>query len=327
MLCVNANLDLYRQAGHSNPLPAGYYWQLERMGKMKLLTMRSEAQYELGIWTNRGILNVKQAARHFSQSVPCTMEALIESGHEGYKALTQLAIKAESENAALLFLPEDGIVYGPCVTNPGKIVCVGLNYRKHAIESKMPIPASPVLFSKFNNSLAAHQETVKLSPLAEKIDYEVELVIVIGKTAKNVSKAEALSCVFGYATGNDLSDRGLQFRSGQWLLGKSCDGFAPVGPYIVTADEVPNPDCLHLESRVNGEIRQSSNTEDMIFDCATMISYISQYMTLQPGDLIFTGTPEGVIIGYPPEKQVWLKAGDEVVTSVAGLGELRIVLG
>ncbi|MDR3560328.1 MAG: fumarylacetoacetate hydrolase family protein [Negativicutes bacterium] len=293
---------------------------------MKLLTMRKESQYELGVQTSRGILDVKQAAKHFALPVPYTMEGLIESGQVGLKALTQLVSQAQSENVPFLFLPEETLVYGPCVTSPEKIVCVGLNYRKHAVESKMPIPTSPVLFSKFNNSLAAHQDTIKLSPLAEKIDYEVELVIVIGKTAQNVSEAEALSYVFGYATGNDLSDRGLQFRSSQWLLGKTCDGFAPVGPYLVTADEVPNPDQLHLESRVNGEIRQSSNTQDMIFNCATMISYISQYMTLQPGDLIYTGTPEGVIIGYPPEKQVWLKAGDEVVTSVEGLGELRIVL-
>jgi len=293
---------------------------------MKLLTMRSQSQYGLGVQTSQGVLDVKQAAKHFAQSVPATMEALIESGHEGYKALTQLVKKAQSEKVSSLFLAEDQIVYGPCVTNPGKILCVGLNYRKHAIESQMPIPGSPVLFSKFNNSLAAHQQTIKLSPLAEKIDYEVELVIVIGKTAKDVSEAEALSCVFGYATGNDLSDRGLQFRSSQWLLGKTCDGFAPVGPYIVTADEVPNPDQLHLESRVNGEIRQSSNTQDMIFNCATIISYISRYMTLKPGDLIFTGTPEGVIVGYPKEKQVWLKAGDEIITLVEGLGELHTIL-
>ena len=190
----------------------------------------------------------------------------------------------------------------------------------------MAIPASPVLFSKFNNALSAHKATIQIPPSATKVDYEVELVIVIGKTIHNVSPAEALSCVFGYATGNDLSDRGAQFKTSQWLLGKTCDGFAPVGPYIVTADEIPNPDQLHLECRVNGEVRQSSNTSDMIFNCATLISYISHYMTLQPGDLIFTGTPEGVIVGYPEEKQVWLKAGDEIVSAVEGLGELRIVL-
>ena len=293
---------------------------------MKLLNLCKEAQYELGVLTTQGVLDVSRAAVHFSKNVPATMEALIESGAVGYQALVRLVQQAQAENAELLFLPEKDIVYGPCMTNPEKILCVGLNYRKHAVETKMPIPASPVLFSKFNTALAAHQEIIQLSPLAEKIDYEVELVIVIGKTAQSVAESEALSYVFGYATGNDLSDRGLQFKSSQWLLGKACDKFAPVGPYLVTADEVPDPDCLHLECRVNGEIRQSSNTQDMIFNCAALISYISRYITLKPGDLIFTGTPEGVIVGYPPEKQVWLKAGDEVVTSVEGLGELRVVL-
>ena len=293
---------------------------------MKLLTMRKESQYEIGVQTDRGILDVKSAARHFSQTVPYTMETLIESGSEGLKALTRLVAQAQKETASFLFLPEKQVVYAPCVTNPEKILCVGLNYRKHALESQMPIPTSPVLFSKFNNALAAHRETIQLPPLSEKIDYEAEMVIVMGKTANNVSEAEALNYVFGYATGNDLSDRGLQFKSSQWLLGKTCNGFAPLGPYIVTADEVLNPDHLHLECRVNGEVRQSSNTQDLIFSCPAVISYISQYMTLKPGDLIFTGTPEGVILGYPKEKQVWLKAGDEVVTVVEGLGELRITL-
>lgn len=293
---------------------------------MKLLTMRKESKYELGVLTGQGILDVKCAATHFSQPVPCTMEALIESGNEGYERLTQLVKQAVAENMTSLFLPEESIVYGPCVTNPEKILCVGLNYRKHALESKMSIPTSPVLFSKFNSALTAHQTTIKLSPFAEKIDYEVELVIVIGKTTQNIPESEALSHVFGYATGNDLSDRGLQFRNSQWLLGKACDGFAPVGPYLVTADDISDPDHLHLECRVNGEIRQSSNTRDMIFNCAALISYISHYITLKPGDLIFTGTPEGVIVGYPLESQVWLKTGDEVVTSVEGLGELRVLL-
>lgn len=293
---------------------------------MKLLNLCKESRYELGVLTTRGVLDVSRAAIHFSKTVPATMAALIESGTLGYQALEGLVRQAQAENDAMLFLPAKDIVYGPCVTSPEKILCVGLNYRKHAVETKMPIPTSPVLFSKFNSALAAHQEIIQLSPLAEKIDYEVELVIVMGKTAQSVSESEALSYVFGYATGNDLSDRGLQFKSSQWLLGKACDKFAPVGPYLVTADEVPDPDRLHLECRVNGEIRQSSNTQDMIFKCAALISYISQYITLKPGDLIFTGTPEGVIVGYPPENQVWLKAGDEVVTSVEGLGELRVVL-
>lgn len=291
---------------------------------MKLLTMRKGPQFQLGIVTSQGILDVTAAANFLSLSVPNTMEELIETGCAGLASLQHLLQKSLPETS--LFIPEKDIIFGPCLTKPEKILCVGLNYRKHAAETKMPVPASPVLFSKFNSCLAAHQETIKLSHLAEKVDYEVELVIVIGKTASCVPETEALSHVFGYATGNDLSDRGLQFKSSQWLLGKACDNFAPIGPYIVTADEVRNPDQLNLECRVNGEIRQSSNTQDMIFSCSALISYISNHITLKPGDLIYTGTPEGVIVGYPPEKQVWLKAGDEIVTSVEGLGELRTVL-
>ena len=291
---------------------------------MKLVNIRKMSNYELGVVTNQGILDVKRASVHFAVNVPFSMEELIEEGTDGLQKIAELLKKAQPDPS--FFFPESTITYGPCVTKPEKILCVGLNYRKHAQETKMAIPASPVLFSKFNTALAAHQETIRLSPLAEKIDYEVELVMVIGKTASCISESDALSYVFGYATGNDLSDRGLQFKSSQWLLGKACDHFAPLGPYLVTADEVPNPDLLSLECRVNGDLRQSSNTQDMIFNCSTLISYISNYITLNPGDLIYTGTPEGVIVGYPPEKQVWLKAGDEIITSVEGLGELRTVL-
>jgi len=293
---------------------------------LKLLTMRDGFEYKLGVVMEQGVFDVKSAAKHYKKPVPITMEELITSGDGGRKAVENLIERAQKDKADFLFVSEKSIKYGPCITNPEKILCIGLNYRKHAAEAGMAIPAFPVLFSKFNNALAAHQDTIQISSFATKVDYEVELVIVIGKTAKNLSEAEALSAVFGYATGNDLSERSLQFRTGQWLLGKTCDGFAPVGPYIVTADAVPDPDNLHLECRVNGEIRQSSNTRDMIFNCATIVSYISNYMTLKPGDIIFTGTPEGVIIGYPAEKQVWLQPGDEVTASVEGLGEQRIVL-
>ena len=150
-------------------------------------------------------------------------------------------------------------------------------------------------------------------------------MIVIGKTAKNVSEADALSYVAGYCTGNDFSARDLQFDTGgQWLVGKTLDQFAPVGPYLVTADQV-NPDKLKIECRVNGETRQSSNTDDFIFNTAQIV-YISRYITLKPGDIIFTGTPEGVILGYPKDRQVWLKAGDKIACSVEKLGELRFEL-
>ena len=144
--------------------------------------------------------------------------------------------------------------------------------------------------------------------------------------APGMSEADALKYVFGYATGNDFTARDLQRRSSQWMLGKTLDGSAPIGPYLVTADQVPDPNRLKIECRVNGEVRQSSNTADMVFGCASLVSYISRYFTLKPGDIIFTGTPEGVISGYPKERQVWLKAGDRLTSTLEGLGELQFSL-
>jgi 2-keto-4-pentenoate hydratase/2-oxohepta-3-ene-1,7-dioic acid hydratase in catechol pathway len=200
------------------------------------------------------------------------------------------------------------------------VICVGANYRKHAIESGLSIPEEPIYFAKYANSLSGHREVIPVPKMAVEVDYEVELVAVMGKPAKNVSVESALDYVFGYAAGNDLSVRELQFRSHQWLYGKAIDGFAPLGPYIVTADEVPNPQNLNLKCWVNGELRQDSNTEDMIFSTAKLISDLSQIMTLQPGDVIYTGTPEGVIMGM--EEKNWLQPGDEIVCEIEGLGSL-----
>ena len=213
------------------------------------------------------------------------------------------------------------------VTRPEKIVCVGLNYRKHAQEIGAPVPKQPVLFNKYNVALNHHNGTVKLPvEFAKKFDYEVELVMVMGKLAKNVAESDALSYVAGYCTGNDFTARDLQMETGgQWMIGKTPDQFAPLGPYLVTADQV-DPDNLKIECRVNGETRQSSHTSDFIFNSRQMISYISRYITLKPGDIIFTGTPQGVIMGRPKDQQVWLKPGDKISCSLEKLGELRFEL-
>jgi len=195
----------------------------------------------------------------------------------------------------------------------------------------MAQPRVPPLFSKFNNALAAHQCTIELPPreVAYKFDYETELLIVMGRRARNVTEAEALDYVAGYCTSNDFSARDLQLEtpSVQWLIGKTLDKFAPIGPYFVSADRVGDPNNLKLETRVNGEVRQSWSTNDFIFNTQQMIAYISKHWTLEPGDIIFTGTPHGVILGYPKEKQVWLKAGDELVSSIEKLGDLHFRLG
>jgi 2-keto-4-pentenoate hydratase/2-oxohepta-3-ene-1,7-dioic acid hydratase in catechol pathway len=293
---------------------------------MKLLHFQKENVQYLGVKTEKGILQVEKASDVFQKDVPVSLEELIIRQDEGIQQLNHLVDLALSEDGEELFLKEEEITFGPSVANPEKIICVGLNYVDHANESKMDIPTSPILFSKFNNALTGHQHKVELPDDAEKFDYEAELVVVIGKTARNVSEEDALSHVFGYTAGNDLSARDLQFRTGQWLLGKSSDGFAPVGPYLVTSEEIQDPTNLAISCTVNGETRQAANTKNMIFSCATLVSYISKYMTLKPGDVIFTGTPEGVILGYSEENQVWLKPGDEVSVTIENIGTLTNTL-
>lgn len=291
---------------------------------MKLLTFRTEGGLKLGVLTEKGVLDVSAGSEWFSPdpSLPQTIDQVIAGSNGSLASLTHLVNQALDSTHEELFLQEEEIEFGPCVPNPGKIICVGLNYREHAKESNMPLPEYPVLFNKYKNALAAAEQIISLPADSQQIDYEAELAIVIGKTAKHVEKAEALDYIFGYCAANDLSARDLQFRTNQWLLGKSCDGFSPLGPYLVTADEVENPHKLAIRSYVNGEIRQNSNTENMIFTCDQLVSYISQYMTLEPGDVILTGTPEGVILGYPKEQQVWLKHGDDVTIEIDKLGRL-----
>ncbi|MCL8207050.1 MAG: fumarylacetoacetate hydrolase family protein [Actinomycetia bacterium] len=230
---------------------------------------------------------------------------------------------ADALDGSLPTVAADRATFAPAVRRPPKIFCIGLNYRKHAEETGSPIPEYPVVFSKYHNTLAAHRETVPLPEESRQVDYEAELAIVMGRPARRVSEADALGYVFGYTPANDVSARDLQFRSGQWLLGKSCDKFAPVGPFVVTADEVGNPNALEIQLRLNGEVRQASNTADMIFSCAQIIAYLSKFWTLEPGDLILTGTPSGVIQGFPPDRRVWLKPGDVAVVSIEKLGELE----
>ncbi len=305
---------------------------------MRLLTFwDDEGELRLGVSTEYGVVDVEDALldlfvdnedaddEEFEDSISfgeyladgptlkSTVERLLASLDEG-----------TTEDAPWLLDPDE-IALGPAVANAGKLLCVGLNYRKHAEETGAAIPTSPVLFSKFSNTLAGHEDEVPLPASAKEYDYEVELGVVIGSTCRDVSASEALDYVFGYVTANDLSARDLQNRTSQWLLGKTLDGFLPLGPYVVTADEVPDPQNLAVKTWMNGELRQDSNTSDMIFSVAEIISYASQYFTLEPFDVIITGTPAGVIMGMAEKK--WLQAGDEVIVEVEGLGQLRNVMG
>lgn len=291
--------------------------------QMTFVTLSQGGAWSLGVKTARGILDVKKAAAAHKAAVPTTIDDLIQGGDRG---LGEFVKKMVDKGDKALFLDEAAVAFGPSVTNPEKILCVGLNYARHAKETGNPIPKLPILFNKFNNALNSHGGVVRVSDVpAEKFDYESELVIVMGRRAHKVSEAEALSYVFGYCNGNDFTARDLQQRSSQWMIGKTFDGSGLLGPWLVTADQV-DPNNLKVEGTVNGEVRQSSNTSDMVFNCAQIIAYASNLLTLEPGDIIYTGTPEGVISGYPKEKQVWLKPGDKLTTTIGNLGTLGFSL-
>jgi 2,4-diketo-3-deoxy-L-fuconate hydrolase len=209
-----------------------------------------------------------------------------------------------------------------CVARPSKIICVGLNYARHAKESGMDVPAEPVLFFKSTSAMCGPNDPVIIPKTSVKTDWEVELALIIGKKATYVSEEDAMNYLAGYCLHNDYSERAFQLeRSGQWVKGKSCDHFAPLGPYFVTKDEVSDQHNLHLWLDLNGNRMQDSNTSDLIFKIPHIISYISQFMTLLPGDIISTGTPEGVGMGQKP--QLYLKPGDVVHLGIEGLGEQR----
>jgi 2-keto-4-pentenoate hydratase/2-oxohepta-3-ene-1,7-dioic acid hydratase in catechol pathway len=297
---------------------------------MKLLTIEQDGVYRLGVKQGDAIVDIQAAQAWLPDpEVPTDVMQVIAGGAAALALLEAYAGRvvqaAEQPGGALegAVLSEPDVSFGPCVTHPGKIICVGLNYRQHAAETNASIPEYPILFNKFNNTLTGHGRDIALPErVTSQVDYEAELVIVIGKTAKYVERADALDYVFGYCAVNDLSARDLQMRTAQWLLGKSCDGFSPLGPCLVTADEIPDPNKLEIKSSVNGEVRQQSNTSDMIFSCAEIVSYISQHMTLSPGDIILTGTPEGVVLGLPEEQRIYLRHGDSVTIEIEGLGQL-----
>jgi 2-keto-4-pentenoate hydratase/2-oxohepta-3-ene-1,7-dioic acid hydratase in catechol pathway len=290
---------------------------------MKFISFEKEGKQALGLLTAGGILDLGAAAQKQEKTeFPDTVMELILKGEAGIHAVKQIAENISDRDSEVL-LEETNISFGPSVTDPQKIICVGLNFRKHAEESGMTPPEFPILFSKFSNTLSSHKQQVKITETIQQADYEAELAIVIGKEGQNIKEEDALDYVFGYSCSNDLSARDLQFKSSQWLLGKTLDGFCPLGPYLVTADEIQDPNNLGIKTYVNGELRQDSNTLDMIFNCKEIISYVSQYMTLYPGDVILTGTPEGVIMGLPEEKQEWLKDGDTIEVVIEGLGSLE----
>lgn len=215
---------------------------------------------------------------------------------------------------------EEATLHAP-VPRPQKVIAIGLNYEDHAAETGAQIPEKPIVFAKYANTVIGPGEPIRIPPITRQADYEAELAVVIGREAKNVSGEEALEYVFGYANANDVSARDLQFsEGGQWTRSKSLDTFCPIGPYVVTRDEVPDPQDLSIRAILNGEVVQDGHTSKMIFSVAELVSFLSKGMTLVPGDVILTGTPPGV--GMAREPQLWLKDGDEVTIEIEGLGSL-----
>lgn len=279
---------------------------------MKLMQFWRDGAIRLGMVTESGIVDVTATADENKLQAPASMEEVILGGTAALRPLA---------GARPVYL-EEPVAYAPCVTHVQKILCVGLNYREHTAECREPLPDHPVLFSKFPNALAAHEEEIMVTAEAERLDYEAELVLVMGRRCRTVPKAEAAACIFGYTCGNDISERAVQMSSSQWTMGKCWDQFAPIGPHIVTADAL-DVSALDISCRVNGGQMQRANTREMLFSPAEIVSYLSRYMTLEPGDLIFTGTPSGVMLGRPAAEQRWLCPGDVVEVTIEGIGTLR----
>ena len=258
---------------------------------------------------------------------PRDLDDLLQNNLAAQVRSVLAAVERHRDDVVLVRSEE--VAFGPVVTRPEKIICVGFNYQKHAEETGTEIPKAPPLFAKFHNALNHHEGLVKLPvDVDSRFDYETELVIVFGRECHDVEEGNALDFVAGYANGNDISARKLQTATTQLTAGKISDGFAPTGPWLVTRDRFADPNNLTLRTHLNGEERQNWNTNDMIYDCRKLISYCSSIMTIKPGDILFTGTPQGVIFGEKPPAMLrrWLKPGDEIVSSIEGLGDLRVCL-
>lgn len=288
---------------------ASYVWQ----GEEQVGIVLGEQLYSLSLCDLR--------LRDVRELLVCGEEALAKAR---YLQETIQAGERPLPREAVASLAEVRLL--PPVRQPEKIICLGLNYRDHAREAGMPIPTEPIFFPKYANALTGPYDPIPIPHLVTQLDHEVELAVVIGRTGKYIPEAEAWAYVAGYMVLNDISARDFQFRTGQWTLGKTFDGFAPCGPFLVTADEVPDPHALRLRLWVNGDLRQDSHTGEMIFSIPYLIHYFSHLFTLRPGDIISTGTPPGV--GMSRQPPAYLKEGDEVVAWVERIGELcnRLVL-
>lgn len=281
---------------------------------MKIATFSVQTEQHIGLVIDDQIISLTALC---PEEFPACIKKFIERSGE-LRTRAEQIIEQRVNDHAIFKLSEVNIL--PPIAKPDKIICVGLNYFDHCKETGMEPPESPVIFSKYANAIAGHNDAIEIPINSTEVDFEAELAFVIGREAKHVSEEEADDYVFGYTIMNDISARDLQFQDGQWSRGKTADTFAPFGPVIVTKDEVGDPHNLAISLELNGEIMQDSNTSNLIFTVPEIISFLSQSMTLMPGDLIATGTPPGVGMGRNPK--IWLKNGDRMNVSIEKIGTL-----
>ena len=285
---------------------------------MKLISYTHQEVVRYGILVAQGVADM----RHCMDNAPASINDFFAHAHGNKTLMASIAQRAESAQHLSL----DRVNLLPCVPRPSKIICLGVNYHDHAAEGGNKVADYPTIFYRGPSSLLAHKGTIPIPPISTSLDFEAELALVIGKTTRNVSEAEALDSVFAYACFNDATFRDYQRKTTQWTVGKNFDQTGGFGPHLVTADELP-PGCvgLHIESRLNGKVMQSASTTDMVFHVAPTIAMMSACMTLEPGDVIVMGTPAGV--GYARKPPVWMQPGDTIEIEVEGLGILSNQVG
>lgn len=302
---------------------------------MKLVTLQKDKEKSIGLIKNEQVFDLTAINELYGEAnqdrlyVPAfltDMKAFIEQSDEALSYTTELVNfyenigqKGESGYQDVAIPLEKAEILAP-LSQPEKIICVGLNYYDHCRETGMEPPTSPVIFSKYANAIIGDKDSIELPVNSNEVDFEAELAVVIGKEAKQISEEEANDYIFGYTILNDISARDLQFADGQWIRGKTADTFAPIGPGIVTREEIKDPHQLDISLTLNGEVMQDSNTSNLIFTIPYIVSFLSQSMTLKPGDIIATGTPPGVGMGREPK--VWLKNGDQLSITIEKIGTL-----
>ncbi|WP_438296367.1 fumarylacetoacetate hydrolase family protein [Sporosarcina sp. FA15] len=292
---------------------------------MKFMTFRYQSTIRLGVLQEDSVLDLKALHELYSEedsTFLIDMEQLIKMNETALPYVQELLefYNSNEENITSISYKLSEIEISAPVSTPEKIICVGLNYMDHCLETGLEPPASPVIFSKYPNAIIGENDAIEIPVNSSQVDFEAELVVVIGKEAKRVTEEAAEEYIFGYTIMNDVSARDHQFSDGQWVRGKTADTFAPIGPIIVTKDEVGDPHILGISLTLNDEVMQQSNTKNLIFRIPYILSYLSQSITLKPGDLIATGTPPGVGMGREPK--VWLKDGDQLSIFIENIGTL-----